>query len=420
MKKQNIGILGMGIVATGFCQTYFLNQGEIDKKMGTTFEFKKVLVKNKDKKRISELPQSIYVDDFDQFDLKELDIVVELMGGVSPACEYIKKALEAGCHVVTANKELMAKKGKELIQIAHKNNVLLRYEASVGGGIPLIGTINDSLTSNKIVKLMGILNGTTNYILTKMTKEKIEFDAALKRAQTLGFAESNPTADVDGFDAAYKLAILSKDAFGVIPDPEEISKQGIRNISIEDIEYGLELGYKIKLLAIGERSNAHVELSVQPTFIPIDHPIASVNNEYNALYIEGNSVGEIMLYGKGAGAMPTGSAVLSDVVDIVVKKSDYIGSCMAQNIVVKNIGFSAYYVRMEVLDLPGVLGQIAVAFGDYGISLDSVVQRARGGQFAPLVFITHDVERMKLNDALRTIASKEYVNEIQSIIKVVK
>jgi len=263
-------------------------------------------------------------------------------------------------------------------------------------------------------------NGTTNYILTKMTKEKIGFETALIQAQELGFAEADPTADVDGFDASYKLAILSKDAFGVIPKPEEILKQGIRKISIEDIEYGLELGYKIKLLAIGERSNEHVELSVEPALIPIDHPVASVNYEYNALFIEGNSVGEIMLLGKGAGAMPTGSAVLADVIDIIKKKKDYMGYDKAKNIIVKNIGLSAYYVRMEVLDKPGVLGKIAVAFGDYGISLDSVVQRARGGRVAPLVFITHEIERAKLNDALNTIENKEYVTEIQSIIKVVK
>ncbi len=418
--KQRIGILGMGTVAKGFCKTYFMNKNEIDNKIDASLDIEKVLVKDIDKKRDVDLPHSVYVDDFNDFNLEELDIIIELIGGVDPAFEYIKKSLESGCHVITANKELMAKRGSELLKIAKNNNVLIRYEASVGGGIPLISTINDALVSNKIVRMMGILNGTTNYILTKMTKERIEFDVALKQAQELGFAEADPTADVDGFDASYKLAILSKDAFGVIPEPEEILKQGIRNISIEDIKYGLELGYKIKLLAIGERNNEHVELSVEPALIPIDHPIASVNNEYNALFIEGNSIGEVMLFGKGAGAMPTGSAVLADVIDVIKKNKDYMGNNNAKNIIVKNIGLSAYYVRMEVLDMPGVLGKIAVAFGDYGISLDSVVQRARGGRFAPLIFITHEIERMKLNDALKTIENKEYVTEIQSIIKVVK
>ncbi len=418
--KQRIGILGMGTVATGFCKTYFMNKSIIDSKMDPSLEITKVLVKDIDKKRDVDLPHSIYVDDFDDFNLEEFEIIIELIGGVNPAFEYIKKSLESGCNVITANKELMAKRGSELLEIAKNNNVLIRYEASVGGGIPLISTINDAMVSNEIIRMMGILNGTTNYILTKMTKEKIGFETALTQAKELGFAEADPTADVDGFDASYKLAILSKDAFGVIPKPEEILKQGIRKISIEDIEYGLELGYKIKLLAIGEKSNEHVELSVEPTLIPIDHPVASVNNEYNALFIEGNSVGEIMLYGKGAGAMPTGSAVLSDAIDIIKKKKDYMGHVKAENIIVKNIGLSAYYVRMEVLDKPGVLGKIAVAFGDYGISLDSVVQRARGGRVAPLVFITHEIERAKLNDALNTIENKEYVTEIQSIIKVVK
>ncbi|MEA3424421.1 MAG: homoserine dehydrogenase [Bacillota bacterium] len=418
--KQRIGILGMGTVGEGFCKTYHMNKNEIDDKIDTSLNIEKVLVKDIDKKRDVDLPHSVYVDDFDEFNLAELDIIIELIGGVNPAFEYIKKSLESGCHVITANKELMAKRGSELLKIAKNNNVLIRYEASVGGGIPLISTINDALVSNKIVRMMGILNGTTNYILTKMTKERIEFDAALKQAQELGFAEVDPTADVDGFDASYKLAILSKDAFGVIPEPEEILKQGIRNISIEDIKYGNELGYNIKLLAIAERSNEHVELSVEPTLIPVDHPIASVNNEYNALFIEGNSIGDVMLLGKGAGAMPTGSAVLSDVIDVIKKNKDYMGKKNAKNIIVKNIGLSAYYVRMEVLDMPGVLGKVAVAFGDFGISLDSVVQRARGGRFAPLIFITHEIERMKLNDALKTIENKDYVTEIQSIIKVVK
>jgi homoserine dehydrogenase len=299
------------------------------------------------------------------------------------------------------------------------NGRLLRYEAAVGGGIPIISAMNDALASNRIERVMGILNGTTNYILTRMTREKASFEDMLKAAQEVGFAEADPSADVDGYDAAYKLAILSKDAFGISVNPDQISKEGIRNISSEDIAYGLELGYKIKLLAIGERSNEHVELSVQPALIPVDHPIASVNNEFNALFVEGNVVGEIMLYGKGAGAMPTGSAVLSDLMDIIIKGRAYIGSNEVLDIPVDNIGKSAYYIRMEVKDQPGVLGKIAVAFGHHGISLDSVVQRAKGEKFAPLVFITHEIERKHLNDALEQIKSSDYVKRIQSIIKVV-
>lgn len=419
MGKQRIGVLGMGTVARGLVQSYELNKESIDARLGCELSFESVLVRDTGKTREVSLPASVYTDDFAEIDLTKLDVVVELMGGVNPAFDYIKQALESGCHVVTANKELMAKKGCELIEIAKENHRLIRYEASVGGGIPIISSMNDALASNQIVRLMGILNGTTNYILTKMTREKASFDDVLKKAQELGFAEADPTADVDGFDAAYKLAILSKDAFGIAVDPEDISKEGIRKISLADIEYGLELGYKIKLLALGKRDNEHVELSVQPTLIPIDHPIASVNNEYNALFVEGNAVGEVMLYGKGAGAMPTGSAVLADLMDVIKKEKDYIGSYRVDHIPVNNIGKSAYYVRMEVVDRPGVLGKIAVAFGKKGISLDSVVQRAKTGVYAPLVFITHEIARGTLDEALEAIQKDGDVQEILSIIKVV-
>jgi homoserine dehydrogenase len=409
----------MGTVARGLVQSYEMNKKAVDARLGCELEFTQVLVRDASKERGVSLDQSVYTESFKEIELEKLDVVLELMGGLDPAFDYIKQALENGCHVVTANKELIAKRGTELIAVAKENNTLIRYEASVGGGIPIISTMNDALASNQIHRLMGILNGTTNYILTKMTKEKASFGDVLKRAQDLGFAEADPTADVDGFDAAYKLAILSKDAFGIAVDPEDIAKEGIRKISLEDIEYGLELGYKIKLLALGERSNGHVELSVQPTLIPIDHPIASVNNEFNALFIEGNAVGEVMLYGKGAGALPTGSAVLADLIDLIKKGHDYIGSYRMDHIPVNNIGKSPYYVRMEVVDRPGVLGKIAVAFGEQGISLDSVVQRAKTGKFAPLVFITHEIERKALNQALEAIQSDGDVREILSIIKVV-
>lgn len=420
MKKIKIGILGMGTVAKGFYDTYLLNKDVIDKKMNAEIAIEKILVKDVEKNRNMDIQKDKFVNDFSKFDLQNIDIVIELIGGIDPAFDYIIKALGNKCHVVTANKELIAKKGVELFKKAKENKVLLRYEASVGGGIPIINTLNDSLSSNKINSLMGILNGTTNYILSKMTKEKLEFDEALKQAQDLGFAEADPSADVDGYDASYKLAIISRNVFGVLVNPDEILKQGIRNISIEDIEYGIELGYKIKLLAIGKKENGHIELSVQPTLISKDHPIAAVNNEYNALFVEGNSVGEIMLYGKGAGAMPTGSAVLSDLIDIVVKGKEYIKVNDFENIKINNIGESPYYVRLEVLDKPGVFGSVAMTFGEYNISLDSVVQRARGDMYAPIIFITHEIDRKSLNNALDEIKAMEFVKDVKSIIKVIK
>ncbi|OPL09736.1 MAG: hypothetical protein AVO33_00175 [delta proteobacterium ML8_F1] len=420
MGKKNIVILGMGTVGMGFVNTYLMNRETIEGKLGGPLDIRKVLVSSPGKKRPVDLPGDRYTGDFNDLNLEDADVVVELMGGVEPAFTYIKQAIERGCHVVSANKELMAKRGDELIRLADEKGVLLRYEASVGGGIPLINTITDGLASNRVIKMMGILNGTTNYILTRMTRDRISYEEALGQAKSLGFAEADPTADVEGFDAAYKLAILSRDAFGVVARPEEITRQGIKEISLEDIEYGLELGYKIKLLALGEKKKEHVELSVQPALISVDHPVASVNQEFNALFVEGNSLGEIMLYGKGAGGMPTGSAVMTDVMEILINGRKTIGSCKEKKMPIKNIGLSPYYVRMEVLDSPGVLGQIAMIFGEQGISLDSVVQRAKGSEVAPLVFITHDVKRECLDRALEEIEAREYVLKIQSILKVVR
>jgi homoserine dehydrogenase len=295
------------------------------------------------------------------------------------------------------------------------------YEASVGGGIPIINTIRENLIVNEFEEINGIINGTTNYILTQMTERGLEFDQAVKEAQNLGFAEIDPSSDVDGDDAAFKLSILSSIAFGQRMDIKDIPKEGITKISSEDIKYAGELGYKIKLLATAQKNNDEIELRVHPSLIPTGHPLTTVKNEFNAVFIKGNVTGEVMLYGKGAGSLPTGSAVMADIIALTQSMGYPLQESKRQSnkkYKISNRGFSQYYIRLEVIDQPGVLGKIANIFGDYGISLASVVQRQKNGNTAPLVFITHEVNRQNIDSALETIKNFEKVTKIASIIMV--
>ncbi|HCX62500.1 MAG TPA: homoserine dehydrogenase, partial [Clostridiales bacterium] len=306
-------------------------------------------------------------------------------------------------------------------QLARINGVRLMYEAIVGGGIPIINTITENLSVNEFEQITGIINGTTNYILTQMTENGLEYEHAVKEAQRLGFAEADPSSDVDGDDAAYKIAILSSIAFNQRININDIPKEGITKISKEDIVYAKELGYNIKLLASASKTNGEIELRVHPAFIPSDHPLSTVKNEFNAVFLKGNVTGEIMLYGKGAGSLPTGSAVLNDIVSIIKnecrKHNDEIINADKYRIV--NRAYKKYYIRFEVRDKPGVLARIANVFGKNNISLNSVVQRQKNGNnTAPLVFITHDAERKNIDTALKEIGSFDSVIQIASIIVV--
>ena len=355
----------------------------------------------------------------------DADIIVELIGGINPAYEYIKAALNNKKHVVTANKALIAEHGEEFELLAEKNKVKLMYEASGGGGIPIINTIRDNLSTNEFESVFGILNGTTNFILTQMTDNGLDYDQAVKEAQRLGFAEADPSSDVDGNDAAYKLSILSSLAFGQKVHVKDIPKEGITKISKEDILYAKELGYNIKLLAAGIKKGNEIELSVHPAFIPACHPLSTVKNEYKAVYLKGIAVGELLFYGKGAGSLPTGNAVLEDIIHIV-KNADSKAVDIADKpacdkdknkLVVSNKGYKQYYLNMEVIDKPGVLGGIATIFGKNNVSLASVVQRQKNGNnTVPLVFITHAAERKNIDAALEKIKELEFVTELTSII----
>lgn len=424
METVKLGILGMGTVASGLVNIIGMNNTKIIEMLHKEVIISKVLVKNVGKKRVLNLPQEIYTTDaYEIINDKDIQIIVELIGGINPAYEYVKMAINNKKHVVTANKALIATHGEELEALAQKNGVRLMYEASVGGGVPIINTMTESIAVNEFNEIIGIVNGTTNYILTQMTERGLEFEQAVKEAQDLGFAEADPSSDVDGDDAVYKLSILSTIAFGQRINASDIPKEGITKISKEDINYAKELGYNIKLIASALKNENELDLRVHPALIPLDHPLSTVKNEFNALLLKGNAVGEIMLYGRGAGSLPTGSAVLGDVItiakkiDIEVKISEDVKQA---KYVISNKAFKQYFIRFDVIDKPGVLGSIANIFGRNNISLASVVQRQKNGDTSSLVFITHEVERNNIDMALEEINKYENVLRMASIIIVEK
>ena len=422
MESINLGILGMGTVASGLINIIEINNSKIVGNINKQLVVNKALVKDVNKKRNVNLSQNVYTTDaYEIINDSSIQIIVELIGGINPAYEYIKHALNNKKHVVTANKALIATHGDELKQLAHTNGVKLMYEASVGGGIPIINTITENLSANEFERITGIINGTTNYILTQMTENGLEYDHAVKEAQRLGFAEADPSSDVNGDDAAYKISILSSIAFNQRINIGDIPKEGITRISKEDIAYAKELGYNIKLLASASRTNDEIELSVHPAFIPMQHPLSTVKNEFNAVFLKGNAVGETMLYGKGAGSLPTGSAVLDDIMYIIKNEGReyHINYEISDRYKIVNRAYKKYYIRFEVIDKPGVLAKIASIFGNHDISLASVVQRQKNGNnTAPLVFITHDTERKNIDAALEEIRSFDCVTKIASIIVV--
>lgn len=417
MRILKIAIIGMGVVGTGLVETYNLNKTKVDQLINGLIEIKYVMVNNLSKERSVDLSNVKLTTDINEIvQDSEVDVVVELMGGLNPAYDYMKLALESGKHVVTANKAAIATFGPELRLIAKDKGLLLRYEASVGGGIPILNTISENLATNEFEEIVGILNGTTNYILTRMTEEGLDFEEALKLAQEAGFAEADPSSDIDGIDSAYKLCVLTHMAFGLSVDPKLIPTVGITKVSKEDIEYASELGYQIKLLAAAHKKGDSIDLRVNPALVRKDHPLASVKHEFNALFLKGNALGEVMLYGKGAGSLPTGSAVLSDLIAIAKRTPNPI--VQNTNSVMESKCLLKYYIRLEVIDEPGVLGEVATILGKYNISLDSVVQRARGNKTAPLIFLTHEVDKITLENAIDAVSKYDKIVEIASIMSV--
>ncbi|MBU3144457.1 homoserine dehydrogenase [Clostridium sp. CF012] len=425
MEKVKIAILGFGNVGTGVWKILQENKREIMKRSNYEIEVAKILVKDINKKRDITVAKGILTDNIDDIINDEsIKIVVELIGGPGQAKEYMIRAMKAKKHIVTANKLVIANWSDELFKIAEEEKVLFYYEASVAGGIPIIREINESLTANRIQQIIGIINGTTNYILSKMTNDGISFEAALKEAQEKGYAEADPTSDVDGYDAVYKLAIMASLSFGTKVNHDAIYREGIRNISSMDIEYAKKFGYTIKLLAIAKEENNKLELRVHPTLVPSNHPMANVNDVFNAIMIKGNAVGELMLYGRGAGDLPTGSAVVGDIISILrnnVKPADL--SEVSEEVDFKEIkktdqNESEFYIRLNVKDRAGVLGDTAKVFGENNVSIISMTQDVRDEDDVPLAFITHKSLEADIRNSLEKIRSLENVNRVESIIRI--
>lgn len=425
MKKVRIAILGFGNVGQGVWKILNTNRSEIMMNCGCEIEVAKILVRNVSKPRGVVVPEGIITADAnDIFNDESIKIVIELMGGNEPAKEYMLRAMKRKKHVVTANKLVLASNGEELFKTADKEGVLLYYEASVGGGIPIIREINESLAANKIEKIVGIINGTTNYILTKMTLEGMDFNEALKEAQQKGYAEADPTSDIEGYDAVYKLAIMSSLSFGTKIDLDSIYREGISNIKTVDIDYANRFGYVIKLLAVGKEIDGRLELRVHPAMVPKSHPIANVNDCFNAIFIKGNAVGDLMLYGKGAGDLPTGSAVVGDIISILRNNIDLSNLVSMKNgKAVKKVkqaheNSSEYYIRLDVKDRPGVLGEIAAVFGKHDVSIFSVSQDVKNEHNVSLVFITHEALEGNVAGSIKEITKLDRVNNLENIIRI--
>ena len=418
-KAVNVGIVGMGVVGTGVAKI-LLNQGHLlSERTGQRFVLKTVVDLDWERERGVDLSGVEKSTDFEALVADPtIDIIVETVGGIEPAFTMVRRALAAGKHVVTANKALIAMKGRTLFKEAENHGVELRFEASVGGGIPIIKSLREGLVANKIKNMYGIINGTSNYILTRMHREGLDFDTALREAQIQGFAEADPTLDVGGGDAAHKLTILASLAAGGFVDFNAIPVEGITELTTLDINFAKNFGYVVKLLAIYRFNGEKLDLRVHPTLVPGDHLLAAVNNELNAVFITGDYVGDTMFYGPGAGQTPTASAIVSDLVDLAyILQMEKAASVPTINPEKQVALFSLeeitnrFYLRLFTLDQPGILAQIAGVFGKHGISISSVVQLETHGDenYVPIVLLTHEASEKAMSKAMAAIKEFPFV-----------
>ena len=414
MKQVNIGIIGFGTVGSAVAEVLKKNKAVIAERAGVEIKVKKIC----DIRRIKS-PWPLTLDPATLINDPEISLIVETMGGVNPAKKYVLAALKAGKHVVTSNKELVARHLDELLAAAAKNNVSFLFEAAVGGGIPILNTLRDNLAADKIDEIYGIVNGTTNYILSKMTEEGIEFSAALNRAKEKGYAEADPKMDIEGYDASFKAAILGSVAFGARVRWENVYREGIEKITAEDINYAGDIGYVIKLLAVARLDGGSLDVRVHPALVAKTHPLASVSENFNAIYVKGYPVGELMFYGPGAGGAPTASAVIGDIITIannplpVTRYS--LRACPTLNI--EQIS-GRYYIRLQAEDKHGVLAGIAKAFADKKVSIAAVTQKETVGNLATIIILVHSVSERNLIAAIRTIKRLAVVRTVSNVIRI--
>ncbi|HEX2259950.1 MAG TPA: homoserine dehydrogenase [Actinomycetota bacterium] len=419
----SVGMLGCGIVGSAVARTMESHAAEIADRVGARLEIRKVAVRNVGKERDVPLDKSLFTNDATEVIRDpQIQILVEVMGGIEPARTLILDAMRSGKHVVSANKELIGTLGRELFDEAEASNVDFFFEASVAGGIPIIRPLKESLSGEKVDRVMGILNGTTNYILTRMSEEGMEFDQALAEAERLGYSELDPTADIEGFDAAAKLSILASIAFNARVVAGDVYREGITHVSARDIAFARNLGYAVKLLAIAEALNGEIALRVHPAMIPETHPLASVRENLNAIFIEGQQVGELMFYGRGAGGPPTSISVVGDVVGVarhMVSGGRGVGPVYTQPARIRPMDqtYSQYYVLLEVADKPGVLAQVASKFSDNDVSIKSVWQEGYGDE-ASLVMVTHTALEQNVQSLLSALRTLEDVKAVTSSMRV--
>ncbi|MEL4010897.1 homoserine dehydrogenase [Bacillus velezensis] len=427
MEAIRIGLLGLGTVGSGVVKIIQDHQDKLMHQVGCPVTIKKVLVKDIDKKRDADLPKEVLTTEvYGVIDDPEVDVIIEVIGGVEQTKQYLLDALKAKKHVVTANKDLIAVYGSELLAAAKENGCDLYYEASVAGGIPILRTLEEGLSSDRITKMMGIVNGTTNFILTKMIKEKSPYEEVLKEAQDLGFAEADPTADVEGLDAARKMAILARLGFSMDVDLDDVKVKGISRITDEDISFSKRLGYTMKLIGIAQRDDNKIEVSVQPTLLPDHHPLSAVHNEFNAVYVYGEAVGETMFYGPGAGSMPTATSVVSDLVAVMknmrlgVNGNSFVAPQFERNLKQPSDIYAQQFLRIHVKDQVGSFSKITSAFSERGVSFEKILQLPIKGHddLAEIVIVTHHTSEEDFSDILQNLNDLEVVQEVKSTYRV--
>lgn len=418
-----VGLLGCGNVGAALVQLIDEQGDAIAARSGVRLEVVRIAVRSTTKERPVELEPGILTTDAESIVSDPgVDVIVELIGGIEPARTLIRTALAAGKPVVTGNKELLANVGAELQEAAASAGVDLLFEAAVAGGIPLIRPLRESLVGERLLRVMGIVNGTTNFILTRMSEQGSSFQEALAEAQTLGFAERDPTADVEGYDAAAKAAIIASVAFGVRVVAGDVYREGISSITAADIAFAARLGYVVKLLAIVESLDGEIAVRVHPAMVPVQHPLATVRESFNAVFIEGDAVGELMLYGRGAGGRPSASAVLGDLIDAAAHigrgtRPEPVEVAKARIRPVDELS-SQYYLNLEVADRPGVLAAVAGVFGAHGVSIKAAEQEGMGEE-ARLIFITHTARERDMQATLHGLHALDVVDRVGTLLRVI-
>ncbi len=427
--RIEIGILGLGVVGSGTVALLESNRRDIERKVGLPLVIKRIAVRDIGKPRAVQVSRALLTTNaYEILDDPDIDIVCELIGGVHPAHEFVQRALQNGKQIVTANKEMIAKKGFELMEEAAQRGLDFQFEGSVAGGIPIIQPMKNALAGNRIEEVLGIINGTTNYILTKMAREHADFNDVLKEAQAHGYAEVDPTSDIMGYDAQYKIAILAGIAFSSRVNIEDVYVEGITDIGRADIAYAEEMGYVIKLVGVAKCAdddpNGSIQVRVQPALLPKTHPLAATSDVYNAIMVKGDSVGDVMFYGRGAGSGPTGSAVVGDILDVCrnlrANVTGRVGpACFETRAVVPmDDVVTRHYIRMIVQDQPKVLAAISGVFGDHGINIESMVQKAIEGNQTHIVWVMHEAPGRSVKQALKQIADLPVVVEISNWLRV--